>query len=167
MQAICLQTCFSLDIREYQNDAKNIVIDETVRKEIMEETATRTDFSSLVSKCHRGPRTRGVERKEFVFADGTKGDVYRALLLAMSADPSLPMNRDAISRRIADVCVNDTPQMSSVYSACNQLANMALDMYPEQRVVEWEPDDKVLNIVDPYFLFHLRWSTRLSALAER
>ena len=42
---------------------------------------------------------------------------------------------------------------------------MALEMYPDQRVVEWE-EDEILEIEDPYFLFYLRWSGKLPNLAR-
>lgn len=40
-------------------------------------------------------------------------------------------------------------------------------MYPAQRVIDWvgEPDN-ILTIEDPYFLFYLRWSAKLDALAK-
>jgi hypothetical protein len=77
MQALCLQACFELNVRETlpAKDTRFLSADQ-VRK-VMEETSTRTDFSSLVRNMHGGPKTRGTERKEFKFADGTRGDVYR------------------------------------------------------------------------------------------
>jgi hypothetical protein len=165
MQALCLQACFSMDLREYQPELRSLVIDATVRKEILEETTTRTDFSSLVAKCHKGPNTRGTERKVFDLIDGTRGDVYRAVLLSIAADPPLlSLNQSALTQRIAKTCGGETPHNSSLYQACEQISRMAVDMYPEQRVIEWDPDENVLDIVDPYVLFYLRWSAKLRSL---
>lgn len=167
MQALCLQTCFSLDKRDFQPQVRKLEIDDSVRHEILEETSSRTDFSSLVAKCHKGPNTRGTERKEFVFSDGTKGDVYRAVLLSLAADPpSLSCNQKDLAVRIAGTCVSDVPSNSSIYQACGQISKLAIDMYPDQRVIEWDSDENVLDIVDPYFLFYLRWSSKLKSLAE-
>ncbi len=166
MQALCLQACFELDLRERLPEASTLVLDKTKARRTLEETSTRTDFSSLVRNMHNGPKTRGTERKELAFSDGTKGDVYRAVLLAMAADPpllSLPYNE--LSRRIQRCCFGDTPQSASVYQACAQMARMAIDMYPGQRVLEWD-DSNVLDIVDPYFLFYIRWSGRLESLGR-
>ena len=41
---------------------------------------------------------------------------------------------------------------------------MALDMYPAQRVLEY--DEEILDIVDPYLLFFLRWSGKLASLSN-
>lgn len=63
------------------------------------------------------------------------------------------------------VAQGDTPQSASIYQACLQIAKMALEMYPGQRVLEWDSDD-ILDVIDPYFLFFLRWSGKLASLAQ-
>lgn len=168
MQAICLQVCFSLNVRETSREKKSFTIDSQVRREVLEETSTRTDYSSLLAKCHRGPKTRGTERKVFTFTDSTCGDVYRSVLLAIAADPPrLSFTYPELSRRIGNVSPSDTPQPASIYQTCSQVAKMAVDMYPAQRVIEWDDDESMLNIVDPYFLFFLRWSGRLERLGAQ
>ena len=167
MQAMCLQTCFEFGVLEKIEEPTDLSVDKSRIKRILEETSTRTDFSSLVRDMHYGPKTRGTERKEFALRDGTHGDVYRAVLLAVAADPprlSFPYNE--LSRRIQAVCSGETPQSASVYTACAQMAKMALAMYPDQRVLEWGDSD-ILDIVDPYFLFYLRWSGKLETLGRQ
>ncbi|TSA56921.1 MAG: hypothetical protein D4R39_03285 [Methylophilaceae bacterium] len=117
---------------------------------------------------HIGPKLRGTERKEFSLSDGSQGDVYRALLLALKADPpTLSFQWNDLSRRVQSVCKAEAPQATSLSTACAQIAKMAKEMYPTQRVVDWESDPvSLLSIVDPYFLFYLRWSDKLSALAK-
>lgn len=157
MQTSCLQACFSLNARETHVQPRIFNINEAERNEILEEASTRSDYSSLVTKCHRGPRTRGTERKEFTFSDGSTGDVYRALLLSIAASPpKSSFTYPELSTRIGKACVSEVPQPASIYQACSQIAKMALDMYPNERVVEWDEDESILDIVDPYFLFFLR-----------
>jgi hypothetical protein len=166
MQALCLQSCFELGVRETQSESTTLFLEESGMRQVLEETSTRTDFGSLIRNMHTGPKTRGAERKQFSLSDHTRGDVYRCVLLAISAEPPrliFPYNE--LARRIQDVCVDEAPQAASVYQACTQLAKLALDMYPGQRVVEWDEDD-ILHIVDPYFLFSVRWSGKLAALAH-
>lgn len=165
MQAICLQTCFALDARTAKGTKTQVTIEPQLCHEILEETATRTDYSSLITKCHRGPKTRGTERKEFIFTDQTRGDVYRAVLLALAANPPrLGFTYSILSQRINNVCSSETPQPASIYQACSQISKMAIDMYPDQRVIEWDDDETIIDIVDPYFLFYLRWSGRMRSL---
>lgn len=169
MQAICLQTCFDLKAREARPSVLKVVLDAAQRRGILEETSTRTDFGSLVRNMHTGPKTRGNERKEFVLVDGSEGDVYRCVLMALAADPpSLGFSYNDISQRIQRVCAKaELPQAASIYGACSQMSDIALNMYPEQRVLEWAADDSRLDIIDPYFLFYVRWSSKIAELRAK
>lgn len=166
MQAISLQMCFTLGLRECQSPALPRDITDEELKRTFQETSTRTDFASLLRNMHAGPKVRGTERKEFKLSDGSHGDVYRALLLALKADPpTLSFAWNELSRRVQSTCSPDAPQAASISTSCTQIARMAQDMYPNQRVIDWQGDPtNLLSIVDPYFLFYLRWSDKLATL---
>jgi hypothetical protein len=68
-------------------------------------------------------------------------------------------------KRVQETCSPDSPQAASLATACTQLAKIAKEMYPNQRVVDWDGDPvNLLSIEDPYFLFYLRWSDKLASL---
>jgi hypothetical protein len=168
MQAICLQCCFELDTRESWENRESITLSADQTSNILRQTATRSDFSSLVRAMHSGPKKRGTERKEFNFSDGTAGDVYRCVLLALATDPpSLGFDYNDLYSRIQRITSGDPPIASSIYQACSQVSSIAKAMYPDQRVVEWDDDESRLDIIDPYFLFYLRWSDKLDSLADQ
>lgn len=169
MQAMCLQCCFELDARTALPTESTVLLSNVQIKNVLEETATRTDFSSLVTKMHNGPKKRGTERKEFFFYDGTVGDVYRCVLLALAFDPPrLSDHYNELFNRIVKVCCGgETPQAASIYQTCSQLSRMADQMYRDQRVLEWDESESILEIVDPYFLFYLRASGKLANMGER
>ena len=168
MQAICLQACFTIRMREVTTPIKDRDFSQEEIDLALEETSTRSDFASLLRTMHGGAKIRGTERKEFDLSDGSRGDVYRALLLALKTDPpKLSYQWNDLSRRVQNVCRPDAPQAASLSTACAQMAKMAKEMYPSQRVLDWEGDPaNLLSIEDPYFLFYLRWSDKLSALAK-
>ena len=167
MQAICLQACFELSLREELSLPTPYNVPPDTINLILRETSSRTDFASLVRNMHAGPKTRGTERKDFQFRDGTRGDVYRCVLLAVASDPpSLSLDYNELTDKIRRVCTDETPQPTSVYQACGQVSRMALDMYPAQRVIEWDEGYSLLDIIDPYFLFYIRWSGKLASLAS-
>jgi hypothetical protein len=121
-----------------------------------------TNFSSMIAQLHKGPRQRGMERKEYTFIDGSKGDVYRCVLLAMKANPPrLSFKYDEMLRRTGAVCVGDRPSGSSVSQALEQMNNIAR-LVQDAPVLEWDED--VLDIIEPYFLFFLRSSSYLISL---
>jgi len=166
MQAICLQVCFTLKQYEARTPITDRQLSPAEVQTAYEETSTRTDFASLIKSMHAGPKIRGTERKEFDLTDGSRGDVYRSLLLALQADPpTLSFQWNEISRRVQATCRPDSPQAASLSTACAQIAKIAREMYPNQRVVDWEGDPvNLLSIEDPYFLFYLRWSDKLAGL---
>ena len=168
MQAICLQACFTVGIYESLDDVISREFTPAEIRATLQETATRTDFGSLIRLMHEGPKTRGTERKDYDLEDGSRGDVYRALLLAIKRDPasmSLPWN--TLSRRVQSICRPDSTQASSLTTACSQIARIAKDMYPGQRIVDWDGEpNNLLSIEDPYFLYYLRWSDKLDSLKK-
>jgi hypothetical protein len=100
MQAICLNFCFERGITETQNVNERIEIESGILRQIFERTSTTTDYSTMLNVLHAGPKQRGIERKQFNFTDGTRGDVYRCVLLAAKADPpSLSFPYEDIMRR--------------------------------------------------------------------
>lgn len=165
MQAICLHFCFESNIGETL--AEHIRIDAPKDKieKVLERTSTATDFSTLLGVLHAGPKQRGIERKQFDFTDGTRGDVYRSLLLAVKADPSgLSFRYDEMLDRTKGVCIGQSPVGSSVSECLSQMSKLARTVQ-DTPVIEWDED--VLDIVEPYFLFFLRCSPFLASLAKR
>jgi hypothetical protein len=170
MQSICLQFCFTHGrtnkfLIEEHVDASNIDIDR-----VLQAAAAQCDYSSLLDQMHRGPKSRGQERKEFSFVDGSRGDVYRCVLLAIKSDPAtLIFPYAELTDRIQRVCIDESPIGSSYSQACQQISSFALAMYPEQRIIEWDEDNvtEVLNIVDPYFMFYIRSSKKIKLLGNK
>lgn len=166
MQQICLQFCFYFAVEETCRPERRPEIKEADLKHIFEHAATTTDFSSLLDALHAGPKHRGNARGQFPLKDGSTGDVYRCTLLAVSQDPArLSFPYDEIYLRTRNVCLGDAPPGSSVAQALDQIQKIANAMQPTTSVIEWSED--VLDIVDPYFLYYLRCSPRLSNLRNR
>jgi hypothetical protein len=162
MQAICLQFCFESNIGETL--LEHVRIDVTAVRKVLERTSTTTDFSTLLSVLHAGPKQRGTERKQFGFVDGSAGDVYRCVLLAIRADPAnLSFRYDEMLKRTVSVCKGDSPVGSSVSESLARMAKLAKTVQ-EAPVIEWDED--VLDIVEPYFLFFLRCSPYMASLVK-
>lgn len=100
--------------------------------------------------------------------DGSEGDVYRVLLLALSyGNPTISLPYNVLMNKIDAVCNGELPSGGSIIQACRQLDAIAKRLAPIERVLEW--DDQELTgtmiIVNPYFLFHLRCSRKLNILS--
>lgn len=163
MQALCLYACFAFGTTERlaRRSPKGISDEELVKACRL--TSTVTDFRSLVDALEAGPRTRGSERKTYTFKDGTTGDVYRVILKALAAEPlRLVFPYDDVVQRVRSVCEGEFPIGSSVTVACAHMAKLAAEQLATQLVLDWDEGEQVLEIPDPYLLFYLRWSDRLT-----
>jgi len=165
MQAISLNFCFEMNIGEQLE--KHVRLDETegtIRK-VLERTSTTTDFSTMLTALHAGPKQRGTERKRFRFDDDTTGDVYRCVLLAIKEDPpTLSLSYEQILGRATKICKGDSPVGSSLSESLKQMDGLA-KLVQAAPVIEW--DENVLDIVEPYFLFFLRCSPSMQQLAHK
>lgn len=163
MQLLCLHTCFVMDARRQGLLNRDITISDDKMRVIFEQVSTATDFRSLVDVLDSGPKTRGIERKLYKFSDGTDGDVYRAVLKAVASDPPrLSFAYEELLARTAATSIGDSPVGSSVTGTCLQLMRLALDKFPNERAIDWDEQKQILDIPDPYLLFYLRWSGRLT-----
>jgi hypothetical protein len=163
MQLLCLHTCFVLDVRSRLPDARSVTMNSDQVKKILEQVSAATDFRSLVDVLDAGPKTRGSERKVYQFTDGSNGDVYRAVLKAVASDPPrLAYSYDELLKRTATVCRGEAPVGSSVVGTCLHISKLAHEKFPSERAIDWDEQKQILDIPDPYLLFYLRWSGRLS-----
>jgi hypothetical protein len=169
MQRICLDVCFDFGIRHEQTEKVPINLEGTRLHSILEQSSTHADFGTMVANMHQGPKTRGTERRVHSLIDGSEGDVYRVLLLALAhGNPTMVLPYNLLMERIEAVCTAEPPGASSIVQACRQLDAIAKRIAPTERVLEWADQELTgtLNIVNPYFLFYLRCSRKLQTLAS-
>lgn len=158
MQYLCLNACYEIDVRERQDDVKDLLNDKELLEKICRRTVMSTDYSSVVEKMIEGPKTRGSDRKIHISKQGWQGDVYRFLIKAISLDPpKLNYRYQPLFDRIISICEGDPPSGSSITSACFHATNIGNDAAGDN-IIEWDSENDVLDIRDPYFLFYIRWS---------
>jgi hypothetical protein len=165
MQSICLNLCYELSVRETSPEQTWVEVSNRDLTETLLRTSSFSDFSKMVTALHTGPRTRGTERKLHDFIDGSGGDVYRAILIAVKEDPAqLSFPYDVILDRVRKACLTAPPVGSSVTSALEQMHVIAEEVQPGTSPISW--DGVTLDIADPYFLFFLRYSGKLESLGQ-
>ena len=165
MQSICLNLCFVLNLNEPLKDEKRTDVSQQQISEILLQTSSFTDFSKMVVALHTGPRTRGTERKIHLFLDGSRGDVYRSILLAIKQNPAaLSFSYDNVLTRVRAACISEAPVGSSISSALEQMQLIGQEIQPGTSPLSWSND--TLDIADPYLIFYLRSSDRLAFLGQ-
>lgn len=163
MQSLCLSLCLEKGIRNKQVLEKRTNVSEEEFRAVLERTTLQADYSRMVEKLHTGAKERGTQRKEFKLKDGSTGDVYRAILLALIENPPrLTFDYDEVMGRIKSVCNEESPPGSSVQLALKQMDDIAKQIKKDSPVLEWE-DDK-LEVTNPYFMFYLRSSQKVEQI---
>jgi hypothetical protein len=160
MQSICLWMCNHLSVRETAEPPREFTLEDADRREILFVTSCTVDFRSLVRALIAGPKTRPGDRQLYTHRDGKQGDVYLTVLRAAAMDPPrLALEKDELNRRLEDMCTGKHPDGASVVRTCIALGQIAQGFAaPTGPSLEWDDQESVLVIPDPYLLFYLRWS---------
>lgn len=163
MQSLCLSLCLEKGIRNKQVLEKRTEVSDAELRAALERTTLQTDYSRTVEKLHIGAKERGTQRKEFRLNDGSTGDVYRAILLALIENPPrLSFDYDEVMNRIKNVCQGESPVGSSVQLAVKKMDGIAKDIKKDTPVLEWDNDK--LEVTNPYFMFYLRSSQKIELI---
>lgn len=157
MQALCLNSCYELNIRTSPKDPIAPKVDADLISRVCRRTAQTTDYTSVVNLMKDGPKTRGTERTQHLLATGEIFDVYPLLVKAIAQNPpELTIRYANLQQRIGALCAKDTPSGSSVTGACGHMCAIA-NTAEGRNILEWDAQHDVLDILDPYLLFFIRW----------
>ncbi len=168
MQSICRWMCNHVGVQDTADPPRTVTLDDADRKQILFLTSCTVDFRSLVRALIAGPKTRPGERQVYTHKDGKKGDVYLTVMRALAMDPpSLAVNKDELNRRLDELCSGKHPDGASVVRTCTTLGQIAQGFAaPSGPSLEWDDQEHVVVLTDPYLLFYLRWSGLLEREAE-
>lgn len=157
MQSLCLNFCFEADIAKTVRDRRVITTASEFIDKVCKRTAQMHDFSSVIRAMKEGPKVRGTGRNSYVLKDGSASDVYPILVRAISqSPPELTLSYSRLLERVIKVCQNEHPQGSSVTGSCEHMSKLA-NAAAAAPLMEWDSENDVLDIRDPYLLFALRW----------
>ncbi len=161
MQALCLNTCLHLGIREaVPSGDEGVLLDETDLEAIFRRTARMADRRGLVSVLKAGPDQRGKERKEFPLKNGEAEDTYQIVVRALAMNPPLVRLRySEIRDRIEALCVDEKPGTTQIKNTCRHMAAKAQEYVDSKISIDWD-EHHGLDVADPYLLFYLRWGTQ-------
>lgn len=154
MQHICLSICTLLD-------TDNTTVSE-VPKEILEQayrfTTVNFEYADVLKVLKLGPNPRGNKRKIYKTILGKELDIYGLIIESIASNPPLMgLTIDDMKARIDDL-INDTirkPDKQQIRDSLNKLQDIINEKENIYKVFEWK--DGMLYILDPLFLFYLRW----------
>jgi len=159
MQTLCLRLC---QLHHYENPAPTplqVQLNAAELANLLRRAARSTNCATVYQLLRTGPKPRGEQRNVYSYGGGKQGDVYILILAAMaSGEAALTFNYAAIKARVNALIDAGTPEPRGVdlTNALQQMDKLATD----DRVLEFDEETETLNILDPYFLYYLRWATK-------
>lgn len=158
MQYICLNICTILEMEEADKN--------TVNPNILERayhyTTANFEYGDVVNFMKKGPNTRGKNRNSFLARDGKEYDLYELLVKSIAENPPLmKLDFEEIKNRISNLIADDgkKPTQQAIKESLAKLQEMLNEREDIFRVMDWK--EGTLYIVDPLFLFYLRWGREI------
>lgn len=113
-------------------------------------------YERIVKNIEMGPAQGIGRRKQYPLAAGT-ADIYQLLLLAMKADPPVTeLSVMELKERMRRFLQNGTMLTTAVIAAAlNKMIAIVQLVMPDLDALEYR--NQCLYILDPFFLFYLRW----------
>jgi hypothetical protein len=113
----------------------------------------RQEFERLA----RGPRQRS-DRKERYFKNGETGDIYKAVLYAISKiGAQEKLEYEEIRAGLRDVLLSEPPSSQEVGRVLDKMSEIAKDQIQGEPVLDWDKDYTTLYLSDPFFIYYLKW----------
>ncbi len=156
MQEFCKAICQKNRI---DKSAKTtIIVSENIDLPALFSNIAINSGRSLFEKLARGPRPRS-DRIERTLKSGEITDIYGVIMEALlKMKPGIEsIAYDKFRGYIRDVISSDLPQFGEVSRVLEKIAEISYNDGASTPVVDWDKDDAVLTITDPFFAFYLRW----------
>lgn len=149
MQAVCLNLSFVM------NPGTNKVTADKIEASC-EFTCINYPYQSVVKILKDGPNSRGQRRKKYTLTTGESLDIYSIILKILAQNPPhTSLEFDEIKTRIDKTVDLVKPSNKKIKDALKNLQNISKDQLSFYQVLEWK--DNRIYILDPIFLFYLRW----------
>lgn len=152
MQYICLSICTLLEDKN----------EDTVKAEMLESayrfTTVNFNYADVVNVISKGPNPRGKKRNLFKTLTGKELDLYGLIVESIAKNPPMmEMDFETLYDRIINLIPADAakPDRQSVKNHMYNLQIILKDKEEIYKAVDWK--DGTVYILDPLFLFYLRW----------
>jgi hypothetical protein len=156
MQEFCRELCQIHGIVETKSKIVEIS-DDTFLQGLFSKVAAATG-KVMFEKLSKGPRQRG-DRIKRPTADGDYPDIYGLVLKSLSnLKPALDkIDYEDLRREIRQISIDRAPEAHEVSRVLDFMSKIAASDESSTPVLDWEKDERILHITDPFFAYYLRW----------
>ncbi len=156
MQEFCREICKIYNIETTVEQQKSVSfadqLDNTFQK-VAENTGR-----SMFDKLARGPKSR-TDRKMRKLKSGDNADIYRVVMYALaSLKPGMvTIDYEALRAAIRESLLETPPQAHEVSRVLKHMATISSSDDASTPVVDYEENERMLHVLDPFFAYFLRW----------
>lgn len=152
MQYICLSICTLLE------DKGLHTVESGLLEEAYKFTTVNFNYADVVSVMSKGPNPRGKKRSLYQTTSGKQLDLYGLIVESLAKNPPFSeLDFEGIYERIVKLLAEEEtkPDKQSVKNHLNNLQIILKEKEEIYRAIDWK--DGKIYILDPVFLFYLRW----------
>ncbi|MBN9453225.1 MAG: hypothetical protein J0I42_14855 [Bosea sp.] len=158
MQKFCWEICFDSDIERSNLLSRHKIPGDFGLDEMFERLAKDAGLP-IYQKLVAGPQSRKIRTKR-PLARGGQADIYEATLLAIAeTGPKQNISYDELRVTMNTLLTDMMPQKHEITSALKHLSSISM-RGGASAAIDWDEDNRAINIVDPYLRFYLRWQVR-------
>jgi len=155
MQEFCRELCNLYNVKE--TTSEEFVIDKIDFKLLFSNIAENTG-KVIFDKLVKGPRQR-TDRVERKLANGNTTDIYGLVLFALAdLKPGIEkIDYEVLRSKIREISAGNPPQAHEVSRVLDKISQIAASDESSTPVIDWEKEERILHVTDPFFAFYLRW----------
>ena len=154
MQEFCRALCRINGIEESMPHEVKI---SSLNEDIFHEVADGTG-KIIYDRLAKGPRQRK-DRMQRKLAKGGEVDIYKVVLFALAEmKPGMDkIEYEKLRFSIRSVLSDNIPQAHEVSRVLDKMSEIASSDEASTPVIDWEKEEQILHITDPFFAFYLKW----------
>ena len=159
MQDFCQRICKTNDIKETQHQPTTIKPPANYT-EFFEKIVLSVASNVAFQRLARGPRQRS-DRIQRKLSSGGVVDIYTAILHALAqSGPKTKLTYEEIRNSLGAVLADKKPQAHETTRVLSKMSEIARELEGEP-VIDWDRENSILYISDPYFAFYLKWAIKI------
>lgn len=160
MQQNCLNLSYVLGIDQ---DPSTNKVDKAnyIHEAFVETTRDYENYDSVIKKLLIGPSQGRQKRTQYALRNGEKLDIYHVILHSLAKDPpSVIIDMEDLQQRIKETLdvIERIPNSLTISNTLSQAQKILHESGEMFQIMEWR--EQQLHILDPFFLFYLRWNER-------
>ena len=99
------------------------------------------------------------DRMQRKLAKGGEVDIYKVVLFALAEmKPGMDkIEYEELRFSIRSVLSDNIPQAHEVSRVLDKMSEIASSDEASTPVIDWEKEEQILHITDPFFAFYLKW----------